>query len=186
MNCYGCKELAQSFRTVRANTITIAEEIPEEKYSFRPTPDTRSVGQLLTHIAIGPRLQQQVNKDERRTTFEGFNFPAFMQAVGAEELKPRSKAEILDLLKREGEAWASWLEGLSDDFLAERVGMIPGTQPSSKTRFEMLLSPKEHEMHHRGQLMLIQRMIGQVPHLTRQMQERMAARAGQPPAQSRA
>jgi uncharacterized damage-inducible protein DinB len=38
----------------------------------------------------------------------------------------------------------------------------------------MLLSPKEHEMHHRGQLMLVQRMLGQVPHLTRQMAERMA------------
>jgi hypothetical protein len=32
-------------------------------------------------------------------------------------------------------------------------------------------------MHHRGQLMLIQRMLGQLPHLTRQMQERMAAAA---------
>ena len=29
-------------------------------------------------------------------------------------------------------------------------------------------------MHHRGQLMTMQRMIGLVPHLTRQMQERMA------------
>jgi uncharacterized damage-inducible protein DinB len=47
----------------------------------------------------------------------------------------------------------------------------------------MLLGPKEHEMHHRGQLMTIQRMIGLTPHLTRQMQERMAqmaAAAGQP------
>ena len=52
--------------------------------------------------------------------------------------------------------------------------MPPGAEPATKTRFEMLLSPKEHEMHHRGQLMLLQRMIGQVPHLTRQMQERMA------------
>jgi uncharacterized damage-inducible protein DinB len=41
----------------------------------------------------------------------------------------------------------------------------------------MLLSPKEHEMHHRGQLMLMQRMIGLTPHLTRQMAERMAQRA---------
>ena len=49
--------------------------------------------------------------------------------------------------------------------------------PATKTRFEMLLGPKEHEMHHRGQLMTIQRMIGQVPHLTRQFQERMAAQA---------
>ena len=32
-------------------------------------------------------------------------------------------------------------------------------------------------MHHRGQLMLVQRLIGITPHLTRQMQERIAAMA---------
>ena len=52
--------------------------------------------------------------------------------------------------------------------------MPPGAQPPTKSRFEMLLGAKEHEMHHRAQLMTLQRMIGQVPHLTRQMQERMA------------
>jgi uncharacterized damage-inducible protein DinB len=36
----------------------------------------------------------------------------------------------------------------------------------------MLLAVKEHEMHHRGQLMLIERMLGIVPHLTRQRQQR--------------
>jgi uncharacterized damage-inducible protein DinB len=44
----------------------------------------------------------------------------------------------------------------------------------------MLLSVKEHEMHHRGQLMLIERMLGIVPHLTRQMQQRMSQRQAQP------
>ena len=38
----------------------------------------------------------------------------------------------------------------------------------------MILSVKEHEMHHRGQVMLVQRMLGIVPHLTRQREERMA------------
>ncbi len=47
----------------------------------------------------------------------------------------------------------------------------------------MVLSPKEHEMHHRGQLMTLERMIGLVPHLTRQMQERMAQMAAAAPAQ---
>ena len=42
----------------------------------------------------------------------------------------------------------------------------------------MILSVKEHEMHHRGQMMLIQRLLGIVPHLTRQMQERMAQLKG--------
>ena len=41
--------------------------------------------------------------------------------------------------------------------------------------FEMLLRTKEHELHDRGQPVLIERMLGIVPHLTRHMQERMAA-----------
>jgi hypothetical protein len=47
--------------------------------------------------------------------------------------------------------WAKWLESQSDDFLAERVRLPAGMTPGSKTRFEMLLSTKEHEMHHRSQ-----------------------------------
>ena len=53
--------------------------------------------------------------------------------------------------------------------------MMPGVQPPFKSRFEMLLGAKEHEMHHRGQLMLIERIIGIVPHLTRERQARVAA-----------
>jgi uncharacterized damage-inducible protein DinB len=41
----------------------------------------------------------------------------------------------------------------------------------------MLLAVKEHEMHHRAQLMLIQRLLGIVPHLTRQRDASMAAAA---------
>ena len=54
----------------------------------------------------------------------------------------------------------------------------PPVQPPVKSRFEMLLGPKEHEMHHRGQLMLVQRMLGQVPHLTRARQQMQAQAAG--------
>ncbi|MGH9691363.1 MAG: hypothetical protein ACRD4C_09840 [Candidatus Acidiferrales bacterium] len=37
---------------------------------------------------------------------------------------------------------------------------------------------KEHEMHHRRQRMLIERMVGIVPHLTREMQARFAVFLG--------
>ena len=56
---------------------------------------------------------------------------------------------------------------MTDDQLAQRVGLPPPMQPSSKTRFEMLLGTKEHEMHHRAKLMVIERLLGIVPHLTR-------------------
>ena len=69
------------------------------------------------------------------------------------------------------------MEGAAEQFLGESVEMPSGATPPAKSRFEILLSVKEHEMHHRGQLMLIERMIGIVPHLTRRMQERMAQAA---------
>jgi uncharacterized damage-inducible protein DinB len=42
--------------------------------------------------------------------------------------------------------------------------------PGDKSRFEMLVGSKEHEIHHRAQLMVIERLIGIVPHLTRNRQ----------------
>ena len=46
--------------------------------------------------------------------------------------------------------------------------------PPAKSRFEMILGVKEHEMHHRAQLMMMERMVGVVPHLTRAMNARIA------------
>jgi len=179
MTYYGGKDLAAAFRTVRANTVKIAEEIPENKYDFRPAPDTRTVGGTLTHIALATGFQHHVQSN-KVTDLKTVNFPELFQKMVADESKPRTKAEIIALLRSNGDEFASFLQGLSDSFLAEHVAMPPGAEPGSKTRFEMLLSPKEHEMHHRGQLMTMQRMIGQVPHLTRQMQERMAHAAAAP------
>jgi uncharacterized damage-inducible protein DinB len=177
MTYYGCKELAASFRTVRNNTIKIAEEIPEDKYDFRPTPESRSVAQTLVHLAVATRIQQVIQFVESRSTLVGFDFFALMGAVMAEEQKPRTKAQIIELLKTEGENFANLLGNCSEKFLGETVQYPEGMMPPVKSRFEMLMAPKEHEMHHRGQLMVMQRMIGITPHLTRQMQERIAAMA---------
>lgn len=175
MTIYTAKDLADAFRTVRKNTQIIAGDIPEAQYGYRAAPDTRTVAQMLVHIAMANGLQHQVHAVERRTTLAGFDFPSLMQRMIAEEQTPRNKEQIVTLLRENGESWAKWLDGLSDDFLAERVAMPPGMAPESKTRFEMLLGVKEHEMHHRGQLMLIERMLGIVPHLTRDFQARLAA-----------
>src|SRR6516162_2824650 len=113
MTYYGSKEMAASFRTVRGNTLKVAEEIPEEKYSFRPAPGCRTVAETLVHIAMGPRLAQQIHFEEHRATLEGFDFFAFMGKQAAEEQTPRTKAQILELLRTEGENFAGKLEGAS-------------------------------------------------------------------------
>ncbi len=174
MTYYGAKELARSFRTVRENTIKIAEEIPEEKYSFRPAEGSRTVAETLVHIAVMTRVPEQIHAIDHLSTLVGFNFFGFRDKLQAEMKVPRNKAQVLELLRGEGEKYARILEGASESFLGEQVEYPEGMEPRTKSRFEMLIAPKEHEMHHRGQLMVIERMLGITPHLTRLMEERIA------------
>ncbi len=170
MATYGAHELANAFRTVRKNTIQIAEDIPEDKYDFVAVRGTRSVRELLVHIAFAPTLYDDMHRVRRVTTLEGYDFGATLRGPEAQEKMPRSKAEIIALLIAEGKRFADWAASLSPEFLSETFTDPMGQNP--RTRLESLMSVKEHEMHHRGQLMLIERMLGIVPHLTRQRQER--------------
>lgn len=172
MTLYGGQDLATAFRTVRKNTIQVAVDVPEQQYGHVPAPECRSVGQMLAHIALSPQMWEEIHGKQRVKTLVGFDFSALGDRVKAEEAKPRTKAEILDLLRNQGEQFAAWLDTLTPEFLAETVIVADGS--GTKTRFEQLLGCKEHEMHHRAQLMLIERQLGIVPQLTRQFQERMA------------
>jgi uncharacterized damage-inducible protein DinB len=172
MSIYGGRDFAEAFRTVRKNTIQVAEDIPEGSYGFVAAPEVRPVGRMLTHVAIATRIWEHVHKN-RLTTLQGLNFFAILDEFKAEEEKPRTKAEIVALLRSEGEKFTAWLETLTPEILAETVTEPDGK--TAKTRFERLLGAKEHEMHHRGQLMVVERMLGITPHLTRHMEERIAA-----------
>lgn len=172
MDYYGGRELADAFRTVRRNTIKIAEDIPEDQYDFHATPDVRSAGEELAHIAAATSWQYQLHGVDRKA-FVGFEDWASYQARTKEvEGALKTRTEILDALRTSGDAFANWLESLTGEQLAERVSFPSPVHPPSRTRFEMLLAAKEHEMHHRGKLMVIERLIGIVPHLTRDRQAR--------------
>ena len=171
MLCYNARDLARSFRTVRTNTIKIAEEIPEDQYSFRPAEGVRSVAETLAHIAISTQWQPEFHR-LRVTSVDFSKFAEGMQKQMDAEKALATKPQILAALRTNGDEFTSFLESFTDEMLAEQIHFPSQVQPSVKTRFEMLLGTKEHEMHHRGQLMLIERLIGIVPHLTREYQER--------------
>ena len=181
MTYYSSKDLADSFRTVRKNTLTIANEIPADQYGFKATPEVMSVGELLAHLAVSPMWQIEVHTKKMDHLDFGF-FGSRIQQAAADEQALTTKDAIVKALTENGETFAAFLESLDEATLSATVSFPPPVQPSSKSRFEMLLGPKEHEMHHRGQLMLIQRLLGQVPELTRR---REAFRAAQAPAAAR-
>ncbi len=102
MNLYESKQLTDSMRVVRKNTIAIAEDIPEAQYDYRPTPDSRSVRETLLHI----------HEEQRHDSMEGFDFRGFFAGLPTYEKLALSKKEILDALGDEGERWCGWVEKL--------------------------------------------------------------------------
>jgi uncharacterized damage-inducible protein DinB len=163
MSLYGVRQLADSMRAVRQNTILMAGDIPESKYAFRATPETRSVAETLIHISWLWSADRLMHEERHLDTLDGFDFPALLATSAAEERVVRSKAEIIEMLRVEGERAVQWVEGLSDAIVSERV-LLPGG--GSVTRFEMLLATKEHELQHRAQLTVLQRLLGIVPRFT--------------------
>lgn len=175
MTYYGAGELARSFRVVRRNTLTIAREIPEEQYDFRPVEGARSVRELLVHLAVSSRGVYEGHAVRKIATFIGLDFGALIRTRLEQEhtLASASKADILALLEEDGDRWGSYLDSVTERELSVMIPFPEPAVPPVKSRFEMLLSAKEHEMHHRAQLMVYQRLLGIVPHLTRERQARL-------------
>jgi uncharacterized damage-inducible protein DinB len=174
MNPYGPQQLASAIRTVRKNTIVVAEDIPGESYGYRVTPDSRSVAETLLHIAAAPQIDYRAHGSERISSIEDFQlFSTILKESPIQENLLYSKAEIIDLLRSDGEKWAAFVEGIPQSQADELVAMPSGAP--AKSRFEMIQGTKEHEMHHRAQLMVVERLLGVVPHLTRNRRPAQAA-----------
>ena len=172
MSSYGPKDMADSFRTVRKNTILVAQDIPEDKYDYRAAEGVMSVAEMLAHLASSTHWAEQLHFVERKREVTMNDFGRYMGEGAAIAGGLKTKADIIAALESRGAAFASQLEQMTAEQAAESVAFPPPIQPPAKSRFEMLMSVKEHEMHHRGQLMLIERLLGIVPHLTRARQNR--------------
>jgi len=141
MTYYGGKDLAAAFRTVRDNTIKIAEEIPENKFDFKPAPDCRSVAETLAHLAVSTGFQSHVHGN-KISDMKTLNFMELFQQFTADEAKPRTKAELIAFLKSQGDKFASFLETLPESFLAEQVTMPPGHRRHRKPALRCCCRPK--------------------------------------------
>jgi len=65
---------------------------------------------MLFHIASSPNLAERIHGAERRTTLEGFDFMTFVGEMTAKEKEARSKAQVIELLRQNGDRFAKWLE----------------------------------------------------------------------------
>jgi uncharacterized damage-inducible protein DinB len=136
------------FAQIKNNVVRTAEKVPEDLYAFKPTPEVRSLGQLLAHIAdgnfgicgAGSGMKPTMSGIEKSTGGNG-------------------KAEIQKALAASFEfcesAWAS----MDNTKSPEVVKTFLGTQP----RFSVLSFNTSHVWEHYGNLVTYMRLKGIVP-----------------------
>ncbi len=123
--------------------VKLAEELPEDKYEYRPAPEVRSFADHLRHVAF---WNTYVQKTLRREKADG----------DGNEL-PRdtfpTKSKIVVVLRNSFDAIASQISKWSE--------------PPDKADVDTLVSFLEHNGEHYGQMALYFRLNGLVPPASR-------------------
>jgi len=140
------------------NVVAGAEKMPEENYSFQPTPDVRTFGQLVGHIADANNMFCGIVLGEPRST------------VSIEKTKT-TKADLVQALQDAVAHCNKAYEGMSDAQGTELVKFMGRDVP----KLTMLSLNTAHTDEHYGNMVTYLRLKGIVPPSTA---ERMPA---QPP-----
>lgn len=162
--------LVNMWKEFRRGLIAEVEQIPEDKFDFRATAETRTVAELLQHVVevqkmlIGEACRAEGNL--RRQSF------ADHVNEYAPEAKAVDKNGLLELLRSSMEVCEASIRS-NDDLMHGSMGGMDG-KPTPKLK--VVNFAMSHEMYHRGQLTVYERLLHLEPALTKQF-ARMTAQA---------
>jgi hypothetical protein len=137
-------DLKASYGGIKANLLKAAQNMPEDNYGFKPTPEMRSFGQLIGHIADA--------QTRFCTAVQGEMKAANSSAKTAKaDLVAAMQASIADCDKA--------YDALTDATAAQLVKMGRG----ERSRFSILLMNVTHSNESYGYLAPYFRLKGLVP-----------------------
>lgn len=125
--------------------IAAAEKMPEENYSFKPTPEVRSFGQIVGHLADSQYY--------------------FCSSVGGEshpstvEKTKTSKADLIAALKESVDYCRTTYAGMTDATGAESAKLMN----MDMAKIAVLSANTAHDYEHYGNMVTYMRLKGIVP-----------------------
>lgn len=171
------KMILDSFKAVRANTIEVARDIPAEKYDFRPAEGTGNVLELFQRLLRLTEMLTNVALHKGDVKFDPERVEEFFKRfTWTDPGSVTTKEQVVEALQRSMDEIECRLMAAEEGFLGQTMVAPDGI---TKERLWIVNNAKEQEMAIRAQLMLIERLLGIVPHTTRRQQEREAKRKEQ-------
>lgn len=163
--------LIETWKEVRKGLIEEVSQIPEDQFSFRATSDTRSVSELLQHII---QTQKVLVGEAARTETNLMRqaLPDHAREYAPEVAGVADKNGLIELLRSSMETSEATIRSCVDK-LHEKGRGLGGREVE---KLDLLSFSISHEMYHRGQLTVYERLLKVEPALTRRFRE-LSARA---------
>lgn len=153
--------LIATWKEVRKGLIEEASQIPAEQFSFRATPETRSVAELLQHIVESQKtLVGEGTRDDgnlSRQTLQDHAKEYAREVAGITD-----KNGLLEVLRSSMETSEATIRAAADTLDRNVRGLTGRETP----KIDMLRFGISHEMYHRGQLTVFERLLKLEPALT--------------------
>ena len=135
------------------------------RFDFRPTPEVKSVTELIQHIIeVAELMTGELTRPD--TNFHRAPWPELIDQYAAHVKEARGKAELLALLKSSLDEGVARFREAGELAMLQLITRFDGTQG---TRLAWLNHGIAQEMYHRGQLALYERLMGIEPALTRRI-----------------
>ena len=136
-------------------TLAVASAMPAESYTFRPTPEEMTFGQLMAHIAMADR--------NACTQASGLTAPTLSPSI---EAWSKDSAKV-DVSKEAATAFVKDVFDFCDKAITEmpaaNADKVVGPPNRNLTGTEWLWSYFTHTAHHRGQAEVYLRIKGIKP-----------------------
>ena len=150
----------------RQGVLEEAENIPADRFDFRPGPESRTVAELVRHIVqSGMMMAGELSRPDG--DFARRSFPEHIRDYGAAAEEAESKEELTRLLRETHERGKRRLREAGAEHLLRPIRQFDGTYASRLTWMHHGIG---HEEYHRGQLALYARLMGRVPALTQRIE----------------
>jgi uncharacterized damage-inducible protein DinB len=159
------EEAIESWQDVRIGFIDEVRNIPDKHWDFKPTPEVRSVREIVVHVLeIAMMMTGELTRED--TNFRRAPWPKLLKKYAGPAYKAKTRAELLHLLK------SQLLEGEKKFRTAGELHMlqhITRFDGNKGTRMAWFYHGIDQEMYHRGQITVYARLLGIVPALTQKI-----------------
>jgi uncharacterized damage-inducible protein DinB len=155
-----------NWREVRSGLIDEASQIPADKFSFQAAEGMRSVGQLLQHLVESQKfLVGEACRNDTNLLRKSFAEQIKDYAPNVRDVN--DKDGILNLLGTAMDDAEKQLLGASDE-MRNMMTRFDGKQMPKSAFMSFAIA---HEMYHRGQLTVYERLLGIEPVLTQRFRK---------------